>query len=232
MVGPGFEILLERAGCLVVNKPGGLLTQAPPGIDSLEARIKRFLASRENKPVYLGVPHRLDRHVSGAMVFATRRRAARSISQQFEGRLVQKTYWAVVEGAVTAEQGTWTDFLKKVPDEARVIVASSEDHEARQAILHFTKLGNWEDQTVLEIRLETGRMHQIRVQCATHGHTIIGDHHYGSTRPFGPQTKDQRLRWIALHAQKLGFMLPKSDELIEVAAPIPACWEQLQLPIG
>ena len=82
----GFDILYEEGPCLVVAKPGGVLTQAPPGIDSLEVRIKRFLKVRDSKPgnVYLGVPHRLDRPVSGVMVFAKHVRAARRIAEQFQ----------------------------------------------------------------------------------------------------------------------------------------------------
>jgi len=88
----GFKILCEQGPCLLVAKPGGVLTQAPRSIDSLELRIKSFLKIRDNKPgrVYLGVPHRLDRPVSGVMVFAKHVRAARRIAEQFEGRTVQK----------------------------------------------------------------------------------------------------------------------------------------------
>src|SRR5689334_12976722 len=112
---PGFDILYEQGPCLVVNKPPGLLTQAPPGIDSLELRVKRFLKAREHQPgnVYLGVPHRVDRPVSGVIVLAKHVRAARRLSEQFEARTVRKIYWALVEGHVTPESGTWTDQLKK-----------------------------------------------------------------------------------------------------------------------
>ena len=96
----GFDILYEEGPCLVVVKPGGVATQAPPGIDSLEVRVKEFLRVRDSKAgnVYLGVPHRLDRPVSGVMVLARHVRAARRLSDQFEARTVRKTYWAVVEG--------------------------------------------------------------------------------------------------------------------------------------
>src|SRR5690242_5724533 len=104
------EVLYEDGPCLVVNKPGGLLTQAVPGVDSLEVRIKEVLKKRAGKTqgdVYLGVPHRLDRPVSGVMIFARHVRAARRLAEQFEGRMVRKTYWALVEGEVADDTGVW-----------------------------------------------------------------------------------------------------------------------------
>ena len=95
------KILYEEGPCMLVSKPGGLLTQAPPHIESLELKMKRYLRDRDNKPgkVYLGVPHRLDRPVSGVMVLALHQRAAKRISDQFQRRDVNKTYWACVCGA-------------------------------------------------------------------------------------------------------------------------------------
>ena len=118
---PEPEILIERGAVLVLNKPGGLLTQAPPGIDSLELRTKQFLKIRDEKPgkVYLGVPHRLDRPVSGVIVVTKNIRATQRISSQIQLRTVTKRYWAVVEGAVLQDQGTWTDTMRKIPDEAK-----------------------------------------------------------------------------------------------------------------
>src|SRR3954469_4480527 len=125
----GFDILHEDEACLVVSKPAGLLTQAPLGIDSLEVRIKRLLQERQTEPgdVYLGVPHRLDRPVSGAILFAKTVAAARRMSKQFEWRRVEKTYWALVEGDVTPEEATWTDHLKKIEGEPRTVVTEPSD---------------------------------------------------------------------------------------------------------
>ncbi len=99
---PAPEILLHSGPCIVAWKPPGLLTQAPPGIDSLEARVKDWLRGTEQKSgnIYLGVPHRLDRPVSGALVFARHVRAAQRLSRQFEARTVRKIYWACVSGVV------------------------------------------------------------------------------------------------------------------------------------
>ena len=224
-----FEILYEQGPCLAVAKPPGLLTQAPPGIDSLEARIKSFLKHRERKQgkVYLGVPHRLDRPASGAMVFARHVRAARRLSEQFERRSVRKVYWACVEGHLEPDEGTWTDLVRKVPDEARAEIVDSNHPDGRIAVLHYRTLdtgpwGSW-----LEIELETGRTHQIRIQAASRGHPVLGDAQYGSGVPFGPQPADLRLRAIALHARCLGFENPKTREGVVVEAPVPDSWKEL-----
>ena len=222
----GFEILSEEGPCLVVNKPPGLLTQAPPGIDSLEHRIKRFLKEREQKPggVYLGVPHRLDRPVSGVIVFAKHVRAARKLSEQFAARSVRKVYWALVEGEVQPDSGTWTDHLKKLENEPRAIVVDESDPEGRKAVLHYRVLSRRPYETLLEIELETGRMHQIRVQCASRGHSLLGDELYGSGRAFGPVALDARDRLIALHARCLQFRHPMTDEPLSISAPLTTWW--------
>lgn len=227
------NILYEDGPCLAVAKPAGLLTQAPPGIDSLETRIKDFLIERENKPgkAYLAVPHRLDRPVSGAMVFAKHVRAARRLSEQFEARSVRKIYWACVSGEVTPEAGTWEDWIRKIPDVAQAEVVPEalveQMPDARKAVLHYQVRGRAPWGTWLQIELETGRMHQIRVQAAARGFPVLGDQQYGSTIPFGEQHEDERLRSIALHARSLAFNHPMTHEPVEVVAPLPQNWEAL-----
>lgn len=222
----GFDILFEDADCLVAAKPAGLLTQAPLGIDSLEYRIKRMLKERDPtaQQIYLGVPHRIDRPVSGVIVFAKHAKSARKISQQFERRLVGKTYWAIAEGEVPSDTGTWTDHLHKVPGEARSIVVPAEHPEGQAAILHYRVLRRLDGRTLLEISLETGRTHQIRVQCASRGYPLLGDDLYGSREPFGPPQADERERPIALHARSLTFRLAGSREDRTFLAPLPAVW--------
>ena len=223
---PDPEILLESGAVLVMNKPGGVLTQGPPGIDSLELRTKQFLKVRDEKPgkVYLGVPHRLDRPVSGVMVVVKNVRAAKRISEQFQQRTVTKKYWAVVSGSVSQERGTWTDWMRKVPGEARSEIVEEAEAGAKQAVLHFRVIESSGDLTLLEIELETGRTHQIRLQCGTRGFPIVGDSLYGSEVSFGPQTDDLRQRWIGLHARRLAFVHPISKESIDQVAPFPECW--------
>ncbi len=224
---PGFTVLYEDGPCLVVCKPAGLPTQAPPGIDSLEVRIKAFLKQRDQPPhdVYLGIPHRLDRPASGAMIFATRRRAAHKLSLQFEHREVKKTYWAWVEGRPDPPEGTWQDFLRKVYGKPLAEVVPQDHPEAKLAILHYRTLQTTDRGAWLEIELETGRTHQIRIQAASRHHPILGDFQYGSTIPFGIQHDDERLRAIALHARSITFRHPATKQTITVSAPTPDGWE-------
>src|SRR4051794_2120910 len=214
------DILYDNGPCLVVNKPVGVLTQAPAGIDSMEVRVKAFYREREGKEgnIYLGLPHRLDRPVSGAIVFARHVRAAQRLSRQFENRTVTKVYWAVVEGDVQPDEGTWTDYLHKRHGMPQSIVVSEGDPRGKLAVMRYRVLGylhiadpSWVGSgdaeagagqdgraicTWLEVQLETGRTHQIRVQSASRNHPVIGDAQYGSTRPFGEQFDDERLRAI------------------------------------
>jgi 23S rRNA pseudouridine1911/1915/1917 synthase len=215
------EILYDNGPCLVVAKPAGLLTQAPAGIDSLEARLKQ-----ERGLDYLGVVHRLDRPATGAMVVGLTRKAAWKLSKQFEQRWVHKTYWVVVEGEVAPAAGTWVDTIRKVPDEPRAEISP----DGREAVLHYVVRGQGPWGTWLEVELGTGRTHQIRVQAASRGHPVLGDAQYGASGGFGPVQDDERLRAIALHSRSLGFRDPTSREDVTVVAPLPASWEVLGLP--
>lgn len=225
------HILYEQGPCLAVLKPAGLLTQAPKGIDSLERRIKQFLIQRDHKPgkAYLAVPHRLDRAVSGAMVFAKHVRAARRLSEQFEARTVRKIYWALVGGEVSPPDGTWTDFVRKIPNRAKAEIVAPDHPDARQAVLRYRTLQSADWGIWLEVELETGRMHQIRLQAATHGHPILGDALYDGRQPFGPQHADERLRAIGLHARLLEFDHPMTHDRVSVTAPLPDAWRKLGL---
>ena len=228
------DILHENGPCFVVNKPTGVLTQAPPNIDSIERRMKDFLRHREGKTgnVYLGVPHRLDRPVSGTLILCRHARAARRISEQFEARTIRKIYHTLVAGYVAEDSGTWTDFMRKVPGEAMSEFVPADHPEAREAVLHYCVLRRVTSATtatvaatLLEIELETGRMHQIRLQCGGRGHAIHGDAQYGSTIPFGDPCDDLRLRPIALHAHRIIFRHPSPEHtLTDITAPKPAPW--------
>jgi RluA family pseudouridine synthase len=228
----GFDLLYENGPVLVVAKPSGLLTQAPPGIDSLELRVKQFLKMRDNKPgnVYLGVPHRLDRPASGALVLARHIRAARRLSAQFEGRIVEKMYWVLVEGELSEPEGSWRDHLRKIPGVARAELVEEGNPAGRPAVLHYRVLGRSAGRTWLEVRLETGRNHQIRIQAASRGHAVLGDQLYGASTSFGPSDVDPRERAIALHARSLRFRHPMTQEWVEMIAPLPETWSGL-LPV-
>lgn len=225
----GVEILYEDGPVLVVCKPSGLATQAPPGIDSLETRLRTHLKNRENAPaeVYLGIPHRLDRPASGAIVFATRRRATQRLAKQFEHRTVKKIYWACVAGQPNPPEGTWRDFVRKVYGKPLAEVVPEDHPEARLAVLHYRTLAQTSRGAWLEIILETGRTHQVRLQAGSRGHPLLGDFQYGSTIPFGTQYEDERLRAIALHARSLEFQHPVSKKPVLVVASIADAWAKL-----
>ena len=234
---PTIKVLYRSGACLVVNKPAGVLTQAPPGIDSLECRVKDYFRSQESKSasekIYTGVPHRLDRPVSGAMVFARHARASRRLSAQFEKRTVKKKYWAIVSIAGHDDfpkTGTWQDYLRKIPGRSFVEVVGVDHPEAKLAKLHYEIRVVQNHLAALEIRLETGRTHQIRVQAASRNMPILGDDQYGSVIEFGPDFGDDpRDRAIALHARRLAFRHPMIDETVDIVAPLPAYWPEWTL---
>jgi RluA family pseudouridine synthase len=232
------QILFDDVALLAVNKPPGVLTQAPPGIDSLELQVKHLLAARneqaEGRPVslesiYLGVPHRLDRPVSGSIVFALDRKSARSLARQFEHRHVRKVYWACVEGHVDPPSGTWVDQIRKVPGQAQAEIVLADHPEGRPGVLHYRTVGTTRFGAWLEIELETGRMHQVRIQTAVRGCPVLGDEQYGSRVAFGPQPEDLRLRGIALHARFLSFRHPRTRQRVELTAEPPPAWRDLDL---
>jgi 23S rRNA pseudouridine1911/1915/1917 synthase len=225
------HILFEDNHCLAVAKPAPLLTQGvPPGIPTLEAMVKSYLKERYHKPgnVYLGIPHRLDRPVSGVVVFARNTKAARRLAEQFQNRQVRKIYWAVVEPSAAGElppaEGVWEDWLLKVKEEAHGERVAADTPGARQAVLRYRRLRAGEDGVLLEIEPETGRMHQIRVQAAVRGWPVRGDALYGSRLPFGPAAERPRDRVIALHARSLTFLHPIRYEPLTVTAPLPETW--------
>lgn len=228
------RILFEDSHIIAVNKPAPLLTQAPAGIPNLESLIKHYIRTKCAKPsgVYLGVPHRLDRPVSGVVVFARNTKAARRVHLQFEERTVRKIYWACVEGEVAPEIGTWEDWIRKVPDEAKAEIVAEGEAGAKRAVLHYRILGKLDRGTLLELAPETGRMHQLRVQSALRAHPIWGDTLYAPSRGFGPTTDDPRGRVIALHARSLTIRHPFTKEELTFTAEVPEYWPAITLCNG
>ncbi len=220
-------VLYEDNHCLAVAKPASLSTQGPPHSPepTLESLARDYLRVRYHKPgnVYLGIPHRLDRPVSGVVLFARNTKAARRIALQFAERQVRKVYWALVEGEVQPESGTWEDYLRKAPDQARVDVVEPGDPGAKLARLRYRRLGAASGETLLELDLETGRTHQIRVQAAKRGWPVRGDVLYGARQLFGPSGREPG-SVIALHARRLTFLHPIRYEPLTVEAPLPSTW--------
>ena len=227
------RILYEEGPCLAVFKPGGLLTQAPPGIDSLELQVARILRDREGTKggLYLAAAHRIDRPASGVVLMGRHRRAVRRLADQFAGRMVEKEYWAILEGRLAAPSGRWRDWVAKRPNEAHVDVLSQREPRAKRAEATYRTLSVTERFTWVAIDLETGRTHQIRVQAASRGAPVLGDHQYGASSGFGPEVSDARQRWIALHARRLVFRHPMTRNLVEIVAPLPSPWRHFD-PAG
>lgn len=222
---PTIERIYEDQDILVVNKPHGIGTQAPREFDSLEARVRAYLEATSSEPhPYLGIPHRLDRCASGTIVFAKRRKAAQRLSKQFELREVTKIYSAKVAGVVEPAAGEWEDYLRKVPDEPRAEVVGNDHAEGKWALLRYQVQSQDESTSQLRIELATGRMHQIRIQCAARNHPVLGDETYGSTVAFGPACEHPRERWIALHATELAFEHPRAKEQMTFTSPFPEHW--------
>ena len=185
---PELQVLHEDYHLLIVNKPAPLLTQAPPGVPSLEVLVKEYIKQKYAKPagVYLGVPHRLDRPVSGVICFARNTKAAQRVHAQFADHKVRKAYWAIVEGAVAPNSGVWEDWMRKRAEEAYVERTVEGEPGAKLAILEYRLLKQLDGMAHIELLPLTGRMHQLRVQTAWRGHPVLGDGQYGSTRDCSP----------------------------------------------
>jgi 23S rRNA pseudouridine1911/1915/1917 synthase len=213
------EVLYEDNHCLAINKPAGRLTTHYQGEEeTLDRDIKSYLKQKYAKPgnVFLGVVHRLDRPVSGVLLFARTSKAAARLSEQFRQGSIEKVYWAVLEGTLRQPAGSLVDWLRKEEQRGRVEVVPPETPGARQALLHYQRKGVRAGLSLVEVRPQTGRTHQLRVQWSHHGHPIYGDAKYGAVHTFG--------KAIALHARSLTFLHPVKNEPIEIQAEVPREW--------
>ncbi len=216
-------ILWEDNHLLIVSKPAGMLVQGDiTGDRCLKDWAEEDVARRFRKPgkAFIGLPHRLDRPTSGLVVLAKTSKALARMNAVFSGRDIQKTYWAIVEGHVDPPNGRLVHHLVRDGKTKKSFVSQRPD--AQEAILRYQILEKGDRYSLVEIDLETGRHHQIRVQLQAIGHPIKGDLKYGSKRsnPDGG---------IHLHARRISFIHPVSQERIEVLAPIPeeALWRAL-----
>ena len=205
------QILYEDNHLLVVNKPLGQLVQGDrTERDSLLDEAKAWLKQKYNKPgnVFLGLVHRLDRAASGVTVFARTSKAAARLSEEFRQRRPEKTYWALVEGQPPGKF-SWTDRLERRDFESRVVSRPL----GKEARLSAKRLISCNNLSFMEIQLETGRHHQIRVQFAHRNHPILGDKRYASKRACESQS-------IALHARSIKVMHPTLlKEMLFIAKP-------------
>lgn len=221
------EILFHDNHLLAVHKPPGWLTQpAPGGTDSLEDRAKAWVKTNYDKPgaVFLEAVHRIDRPVSGVVLFARTSKALRRCHQAIRERQWKKIYLAVVSDQPPARTGELRDFLTH--GDRRALVADAETPDAREAILRYEILHQDRGRTLLRIHLLTGRYHQIRAQLAHAGCPILGDHKYGG----GGTLPDQA---IALHHHQLDIEHPVRRTPCRFIAPPPCSnpWNRFP-PVG
>jgi 23S rRNA pseudouridine1911/1915/1917 synthase len=216
------EVLYEDNHCIAVLKPARMLTaRDQTGDISLLDHVRDYLKQKYRKPgnVFVGLVQRLDRPVSGVVLFARTSKAAARLSEQFREGTVVKIYCAVVEGPVAEAAGELTDWLLKDSSTNTVRSVPPDTPAARASRLRFRRLQSSAGLSKLEITPETGRSHQIRVQLSVHGHPICGDGKYGS--------KQSLQGAIALHAWQLTFDHPTRHEAITVTAAEPESWERL-----
>lgn len=215
------EILFEDNHLLIVNKRAGDIVQGDKtGDQALVEILKSYLKDKYNKPgnVFLGLVHRIDRPVSGAVIFARTSKALTRMTNMVKNRELKKTYWAITEQKPAATEGRLEDFLVKNEKQNKSFIVAPGTNGAKPAVLEYRLLSASKTMFLLEIDLHTGRHHQIRAQLAGMGCTIRGDLKYGAKRsnPDGS---------ICLHARELQFKHPVSGETINIKAPLPALKE-------
>ncbi len=209
------EILYEDNHIIIVNKlPGDLIQADVFEGKTLRDDVKEYIKENYNKPgsVFLGTVHRLDRPVSGAVMFARTSKALTRLNEMLRLHQIKKTYWAIVDQPPPTPEGRLENFLRKDQEKNKSFVVKSDTKGALLAKLSYRLLMNSDRYHLLEIELETGRHHQIRAQLAAIGCKIKGDLKYGSPRsnPDGS---------ICLHSRKLEFLHPVRQEAVCVVAP-------------
>lgn len=218
------EIVYEDNHLLIVNKPAGLLVQGDQTGDvTLGDLAKAYIKEKYEKPgeVFLGIPHRLDRPVSGLVVLARTSKALERMTKIFRLREIQKTYWAIVKRRPKDVEGKLTHWLQKDSSKNKTKAFDRAMEHAQKAELRYRTLGKLNDHWLLEIEPITGRPHQIRVQLATMGCPIRGDLKYGFPNPNPDKS-------ISLHARRLYFTHPVKKEPLVCTAGVPESqfWEQ------
>ncbi|MFO0890262.1 MAG: RluA family pseudouridine synthase [Isosphaeraceae bacterium] len=225
-------ILYEDEHCLAVVKRAGQFVQgdwAPPGEQTLEQEVRQHLRPDDPAGVYLGIVHRLDRPVSGVLLWAKTEKSARRLSQQFERRQAEKEYWAIAEARVEIPeaQGRWEDWLTRPGKDGVVCAVEARSKGSRPAWTRYS-LGDAQGLPAgcvwLRLFPETGRTHQLRIQSACRGWPILGDADYGARLAFGPG--------IALHARRLRVRHPIRQTPLELTAALPDSWAEHGIQIA
>lgn len=220
------DVVYEDNHLIIVNKSSSEIVQGDKtGDKPLAEIVKEYIKQKYHKPgnVFLGVVHRLDRPVSGLVVFARTSKALVRLNEMFRTKEVHKTYWAIVGNCPPTEEGELVHWLVRNEKQNKSYAYDKEKPEAKKAILDYKLIGRSERYFLLEVDLKTGRHHQIRCQLAKMGCPIKGDLKYGSprTNPDGS---------ICLHARRVRFVHPVSKQEIDVTAPVPEgnLWHSFQ----
>jgi 23S rRNA pseudouridine1911/1915/1917 synthase len=216
--GETLNILFEDNHLIIVNKRSGDIVQGDKtGDKPLSDVVKDYLRVKYNKPgnIFCGVVHRIDRPVSGAVIFAKTSKALSRMNAAFQEKMVHKTYWAVTENATPAREGKLEGILKKNEKQNKSYVYDKPIHDGKKSQLEYLLVGSGDRYHFVEVRPLTGRHHQIRVQLAHAGCIIKGDLKYGAKR----SNKDGS---ICLHARAITFKHPTTKEKMRVIAPPPS----------
>ncbi len=212
------RVLYEDNHLLALEKPAGMpCVPDASGDESLLDWGKRYIKEAYEKPgaVFLGVVHRLDRPVSGVVLFARTSKAADRLTAQFREREVEKVYLAVARGGALGEGGVLEQWLWKDSAANRVHLATEDREGARAAVTEWRALERRDELTLLELRPRTGRPHQLRVACKSLGAPLAGDLKYGAPEPLPDKS-------VALHAALLAFTHPTKGERVELSAGLPS----------
>jgi len=215
------NVIYEDNHLLAVNKPAMLPTMGvAEDVASLLTVAKDYIREKYDKPgnVYLGIVSRLDAPVTGLVVIARTSKAAARLTESFKSRNVRKLYLAAVEGAPPEASGTLEHFLRKDERHRKMHVTHESAEGAQLARLRYRVLGGASGLSLLEVELDTGRKHQIRVQLAKVGCPIVGDRKYGAALEFPSG--------IALHSRQLELEHPVRREALTLTAPLPAVWRR------
>lgn len=202
---------------MIVNKRTSDIVQGDQTGDiSLDKLMKNFIKERDSKPgeVFMGIPHRLDRPVSGAVILAKTSKALSRMALMFKEKEVEKIYHAIVVERPVPESGTLEHYLTRNTKQNKSYVHKKEVPNSKWSRLHYKLLASSDHYHLLEIVLETGRHHQIRAQLADIGCVIKGDRKYGARR-------SNKNGGISLHARSVSFIHPVKKEQIEIVAPYP-----------
>ena len=214
---PELEVLYEDNHLIAVNKPAGMLVQGDKTGDMpLTEYVKNYIREKYNKPgnIFLGLPHRIDRPVSGVLLLAKTSKALSRLNKAFREKKIQKTYWAIVKNPPPKQCDTLRHFLIKNQQKNKSRAYTKETKNVKEAILKYELLKNFDQYYLLKINPQTGRHHQIRVQLATINCPIKGDLKYGFPRT-NPDAS------IHLHARQIDFIHPVKKESITIIAPVP-----------